>query len=161
MGWEIPVFECSSSPTKHQKFTLKNGLLRKLVFTMWLYVFKQIYVSSSYDLFLPWTWLWFPWECFSSKDVPVTDKEKKIKKKKKRVKQVGFPVVAQQKRIQLVSMRMLVRSLALLSGLSIWRCHELWCSSQTWLRSSVAMAVVQASSCSSNSTHSLGKKKKS
>ena len=27
-------------------------------------------------------------------------------------------------------MRMQVRSLALLSGLRIWRCHELWCRSK-------------------------------
>ena len=33
---------------------------------------------------------------------------------------------------------------------------ELRCRSQTWLGSLVAVAVVQASSCSSNSTPSLG-----
>ena len=53
----------------------------------------------------------------------------------------GFPVVAQQKRIWLVSVRTQIRSLALLSGLRIWHCHELWCRSQTWLRSNVAVAV--------------------
>ena len=36
------------------------------------------------------------------------------------------PIVAQWKQIQLVSMRIQVRSLALLSGLRIWRCCELW-----------------------------------
>ena len=41
--------------------------------------------------------------------------------------------MAQQKWIQPVSMRMLVRSLALLSELGIWRCHELWCRLHTWL----------------------------
>ena len=40
---------------------------------------------------------------------------------------------------QLVSMRFGVQSLALLSGLKIWRCHELWCRSQTWLGSGVAV----------------------
>ena len=35
-----------------------------------------------------------------------------------------------------------VRSLALLSGLRIWHCHELWCGSQTRLGSRVAVAVV-------------------
>ena len=35
-----------------------------------------------------------------------------------------------QKRIQLVSMRMRVRSLASLSGLGIRGCHEMWCRSQ-------------------------------
>ena len=44
----------------------------------------------------------------------------------------------------------------LLSGLRIWRCCELWCRSQTWLRSCVVMAVVQASSCRSDSTPNLG-----
>ena len=34
-----------------------------------------------------------------------------------------------------------VRSLALLSGLRIWRCHELWCRSQMRLRSAVAVAL--------------------
>ena len=54
----------------------------------------------------------------------------------------GVPIMVQQKRIRLVSMRMLVRSLALISGLEIWHCHELWCSSQTRLGSSVGVAVV-------------------
>ena len=60
-----------------------------------------------------------------------------LKKKKTRV-----PIVAQQKRIRLVSMRMQVRSLALLSGLRIRRCRELWCRSQMWLGSGVAVAVM-------------------
>ena len=33
-------------------------------------------------------------------------------------------------------------SLALLSGLRIWHCRELWCRSQTQLRSHVVVAVV-------------------
>ena len=44
---------------------------------------------------------------------------------------MGVPVVAQQKRIRLVSTRMQVQFLALLSGLGIWRhcklCCKLWC----------------------------------
>ena len=40
----------------------------------------------------------------------------------------GVPVMAQQKQIQLGTMKLRVRSLALLSGLWIWHCHELWCS---------------------------------
>uniref|UniRef100_A0A8D0XGD1 Nucleoporin NUP188 n=1 Tax=Sus scrofa TaxID=9823 RepID=A0A8D0XGD1_PIG len=40
-------------------------------------------------------------------------------------------------------MRLRVRSLALLSGLTIRRCRELWCRSQTWLGSSVAVALNQ------------------
>ena len=35
--------------------------------------------------------------------------------------------MAQHKRIQLGTMRLWVWSLSLLSGLSIQRCHELWC----------------------------------
>ena len=51
------------------------------------------------------------------------------------------PVVAQRKWIRLVSMRIWVWSLASLSGPGIWRCCELWCRSQTWLGSHVAVAV--------------------
>ena len=36
------------------------------------------------------------------------------------------PIVVQQKQIRLENMRLWVRSLALLSGLRIWHCHELW-----------------------------------
>ena len=49
-----------------------------------------------------------------------------------------------------------VRSLALLSGLRIWHGHELWFRLQMQLGSPVAVAVVQAGSCSSNLTPSLG-----
>ena len=64
--------------------------------------------------------------------------------------------MAQQKRIQLGTMRLWVRALASLSELRIWCCHELWCSLQTRLGSHVAVAVAVASTCSSNSTPSLG-----
>ena len=53
-------------------------------------------------------------------------------------------------------MRLRVRSLALLGGLRIWPGCELWCRSQTQLGSHVAVAVVQAGNCSSDSTPSLG-----
>ena len=55
-------------------------------------------------------------------------------------------------------MRMQVRSLASLSGLRIQPCCELWCWSQMWLRSGVAVAVAVAvtGSCSSDLTPSLG-----
>ena len=56
----------------------------------------------------------------------------------------------------LVSMRLHIWSLSLLSGLRIWRCCEPWCRLQTRLGSCVAVAVVKASSCSSDSTPSLG-----
>ena len=54
---------------------------------------------------------------------------------------VGVPIVAQWKLIQLVSMRIQVRFLALFSGLRIWCCHELWCRSLMQFRSHVAVAV--------------------
>ena len=44
-----------------------------------------------------------------------------------------------------------VQSLALLSGLRMRCCHKLWCRSQTWLRSALAVAVVLAGSYSFDS----------
>ena len=52
-------------------------------------------------------------------------------------------------------MGMPVRSLALLSGLRIWCCCELWCGSRTRLRSGVTVTMALASSCSSDSIPSL------
>ena len=52
----------------------------------------------------------------------------------------------QWKKIQLISMRMQAQAPA------IQCCRELWCSLQPWLRSGTAVVVVQAGSCSSNST---------
>ena len=52
-------------------------------------------------------------------------------------------------------MRMWGQSLVSLGKLRI-HCHELWCGSQMWLRSCVAVAVAVAGSCSSDSTSSLG-----
>ena len=54
----------------------------------------------------------------------------------------GFSVVAQWKQTPLGSMRMWVWSLALLSGLRIQPCGELWSRSQTQLRYRFAVAVV-------------------
>ena len=68
----------------------------------------------------------------------------------------GVPVVGQQERIQLGSMRMWVPSLASLSGSVIQHCCELWCRSQTWLGPCVSVTVVKADSSSSNSAPSLG-----
>ena len=48
----------------------------------------------------------------------------------------------QWKQIHLGTMRVQVRSLALLSGLGIWHCHELWFRSQMRLISRVAVAMV-------------------
>ena len=52
----------------------------------------------------------------------------------------GVPIV--QWWTQLVTMRMQIWSPASISGLRIWRCHKLWCRSQTWLRSRIAVPVV-------------------
>ena len=51
---------------------------------------------------------------------------------------------------------MWVQSLALLSGLRIWCCHELWCRSKIRLGSWVASAVALAGRCSPDSSPSLG-----
>ena len=69
---------------------------------------------------------------------------------------MGIPVVAQWKPVRLVSRKMQVPSLALLSGSGIQCCHELWFRLQTWFRSHIAVAVVYAGSCISDSTPSLG-----
>ena len=53
-------------------------------------------------------------------------------------------------------MRTWVRALAWLGGLRIWCCLDLWHRLQTRLRSGVAVAVAEASSCSSDLTPSLG-----
>ena len=45
----------------------------------------------------------------------------------------GIPFMVQWKKIRLVSMRIRVRSLALLSGSGIGHCPELWCRSQMLL----------------------------
>ena len=68
----------------------------------------------------------------------------------------GVPIVAQQSRTRLVSMRTWVRSMVSFSGLRILHCHELQCRLQKRLRSYVAVAVVQGGSYSSDSTPSLG-----
>ena len=54
----------------------------------------------------------------------------------------GVPIMAQQKQIRLGTMRLRVQSLASLIGLRIQYCCELRCSSQTWLRSGIAVALV-------------------
>ena len=54
---------------------------------------------------------------------------------------MGVPVMAQWKRIRLGTMRLRVQSLALLSGLRILRCSELWCRSQMQLGSGIAVPV--------------------
>ena len=51
---------------------------------------------------------------------------------------------------------MQVPSLTSLSGLRIQHCREVWYRSQMWFGSHVAVAVAQTSSCSSDSTPSLG-----
>ena len=59
---------------------------------------------------------------------------------------IKVPVVAQGKWIQLETMRLWVRSLASLSRLRIWHCHELWYTLQTRLRSCIAVAYASSNS---------------
>ena len=54
---------------------------------------------------------------------------------------LGVPVMAQWLMNLKGTMRLRVRSLALLSGLRIQRCRELWCRLQPQLGSCVAVAV--------------------
>ena len=68
----------------------------------------------------------------------------------------GVLTTAQQKQIQLGTMRLQVQSLTSLSGLRISCFREPWCGSQTWLGSGLAVAMVEAGSCSPNETPSLG-----
>ena len=49
---------------------------------------------------------------------------------------------AVEKKIQLVSMTIQAQSLALLSELGIWHCHELWCSLKMQLGCPIAVVVV-------------------
>ena len=60
----------------------------------------------------------------------------------------GFKTIAQEfpswhsgLGIRLGALRLRVRSLPLLSGLTVWRCRELWCRLQTRLGSRVAVAL--------------------
>ena len=75
-------------------------------------------------------------------------KEKPIIFKKK--KKLAFPSWLSSQQTQLASMRMQVWSLTSISGLRIRHCPELWCRSQIWLESCVA--VVYASNYRSNWT---------
>ena len=72
------------------------------------------------------------------------------------LKNMEFPFWLSGLQAQLASMTMWVQSLTLLSGFSIQHCHELWCRTQTCLRSHIAEGVAKASSCRSNSTPSPG-----
>ena len=73
-----------------------------------------------------------------------------------KISKTGVPSWLSGQRNQLASMRMRVQSPALLSGLRIRHCPELWCRLQTRLGSCVAMAEVYAGGYSSDWTSSLG-----
>ena len=53
----------------------------------------------------------------------------------------GVTLMVKQKQIQLGTIRLWVWSLAWLSRLRIKCCHELWCRSEKWLRSVVAVPL--------------------
>ena len=65
--------------------------------------------------------------------------KKKTKNKKTTLKEV--PIVALRVKNPTSIHGVGVGSLASLSGLRIWCCHELWCRLQMWLRSHIAVAV--------------------
>ena len=60
----------------------------------------------------------------------------------------GVPMVVQWKRIRLGTMRLWVQSLALLNGLRIWHCCELWYKLQEQLGPGVAVTLAQAGNSS-------------
>ena len=53
-----------------------------------------------------------------------------------------FPIMAQWKQIRLGTMTLWAHPWPHSVGYEIWHYRELWCRSQTWLRSHVAVAVV-------------------
>ena len=67
-----------------------------------------------------------------------------------------FPSWRSGWQVPLGTMRLWVRSLALLSGLTIRRCRELCCRLQKRLGSHIAVALAWAGSCSSGWTPGLG-----
>ena len=75
----------------------------------------------------------------AAQEMAKRQKKKKKKERKKteinqlEIQRTGGPVMVQRKQIRLGTMRWQVRSLALLSGLRIRRCCEVWCRLQTWL----------------------------
>ena len=78
--------------------------------------------------------------------VPGQDPEAQHKNRPERSSRCG----TEQKRIRLGTIKLWVQSPALLSGLRIQSCRELWRRLQMWLRSGIAMAVVQAGGYSSD-----------
>ena len=63
---------------------------------------------------------------------------------------LGVPVMAQWLTNPTRNHEVAGLILALLSGLRIWHCRELWCRLQMWLGSRVAVALVLAGSYSSD-----------
>ena len=90
------------------------------------------HLQLLYPLMSPaWAYWHWSWQATASKRAEVEKKENRNSGHRKVLKKCsGVPVVAWQKRIQLVTMRLQLRSLASLSELRIWHHRELWCSSQ-------------------------------
>ena len=90
----------------------------------------------------PFSWLWAcPRNCMvQASSLPRLLVFSRLPENKKA--REGVPIIAQLKRIWLASMRTQVWFLALLSGLRIRCCCELWCRLQMRLRSCMAVASV-------------------
>ena len=69
------------------------------------------------------------WQVLSFQNIQTFHTAQWQKKKKSQKWAEGVPILAQQKRIWLGTMRLWVWFLASLSGLRIRHCHELWCRS--------------------------------
>jgi len=90
-------------------------------------------LSGNFTLRSSWLHSHVSWEATSSKK-PLLTMLFKITSR-------GVPVVAQWLENPTRNHEVAVQSLPLLSGLTIWRCRELWCRLQTRLRSRVAVAL--------------------
>ena len=97
-------------------------LVQLLYRTVWR-LLKKLKIELSYSLAIPLLGMY-------------------LEKKDKNSRSSRRGAVTSWKWMWLETMKLWVWSLALLSGLRIRRCHELWCRSQMWLGHCTAVAVV-------------------
>ena len=106
---------------------------------LFFFLFPQLFLWWSFIFWKFWKIL--PLEETWVKDTKISHVSLQLSQNKVSfMRKFESSVVAQRKRIQLVSMRMWVRSLA--SGSVIWCLCELWCSLQMLLGSHIVVAVV-------------------